>query len=237
MNLLVGGGLGTIEISYSSSDGITYTRTDSGEEIIDFGYPIKWENSGDPWDDTLGEFMKTSSYYFGGLYKYQTTKDPTKANIYALYDNNHSIGSTVTGFITMEEIKKACDLVKADRPTLSSNSSFTVWKNENNTIELAFAITGSTSGFYQYKVLYEGTAYMGYSTGSGQNLIKYTFTDLDNGVFTSTTITEEQHTVTFNGRSSVIKIYRNTLENYVGFTNVSIDGTLYQRRRYQWIYC
>lgn len=187
-----------------------------------------WTDYGDPWDNTIGEFMKLSSYYFGGLYKYQTTKDLTKANIYALYDDNHSISSTITGFITMAEIKKACDLVKADRPTLSSGSSFTIWKNENNTIELAFAITGSTTGFYQYKVLYEGTAYMGYSSGSGQNLIKYTFTDLDNGIFTSTTITEEQHTVTFMGRSDTIKIYRNTLENYVGFTNVRIDGALYR---------
>lgn len=63
------------EITYTSEDGITYTRTDGGEELVEFGTTIKFESWGDPFDDILGSFIKVSGKNFGGLYQYITEKD------------------------------------------------------------------------------------------------------------------------------------------------------------------
>lgn len=45
-----------INITYSSGDGVTYTRTDGGEEFVDFGMTIKWDY-GD-FNDNIGYFMR-----------------------------------------------------------------------------------------------------------------------------------------------------------------------------------
>ena len=60
-----------IRIEYSSSDGITYTRTDGGDETIDFGTDIKFEAMMEPWNDVFGQFMKIGGKYFDGLYEYK----------------------------------------------------------------------------------------------------------------------------------------------------------------------
>ena len=66
---------GMIRIQYSSSDGITYTRTrfsgDSGDLInpVDLGTIVKYEPM-EPWNDALGYFMQTGGMTFDGLYKY-----------------------------------------------------------------------------------------------------------------------------------------------------------------------
>lgn len=61
-----------IRVKYTSQDGITYTRTDGGEELQEFGVTIKYEPMR-PWNDVLGNFMKIGGNYFEGLYQYSST--------------------------------------------------------------------------------------------------------------------------------------------------------------------
>ena len=66
---------GMIMVSYTSSDGITYTREefrgDSGDltNPVDLGTIIRYEPM-EPWDDNLGYFMQLNTNTFDGLYKY-----------------------------------------------------------------------------------------------------------------------------------------------------------------------
>ena len=57
-----------IRVEYESQDGITYTRTDGGEELVEFGATIKWESWGGPFNSIIGNFMKIGGSVFEGLY-------------------------------------------------------------------------------------------------------------------------------------------------------------------------
>lgn len=59
----------SISIQYTSSDGITYTRTDGGSEQVNFGTTIQCD-SGSVWNDVIGYFMLVSSTDFEGLFQY-----------------------------------------------------------------------------------------------------------------------------------------------------------------------
>ena len=63
-----------INVQYTSSDGITYTRTDGGEELVEFGTAIKWESFFGPFNSIIGNFMKIGENYFGGLYEYKSNE-------------------------------------------------------------------------------------------------------------------------------------------------------------------
>jgi hypothetical protein len=56
------GSIGETElyITYESTDGMTYTRTDGGEETIDFSTAIKFANAED-WNDGVGCFVQLES--------------------------------------------------------------------------------------------------------------------------------------------------------------------------------
>ena len=71
---------GEIIAQYTSQDGITYTRTDGGEELQEFGTTIKWESFFGPFNSIIGNFMKIGGSTFEGLYEY-------KSNKYILADN------------------------------------------------------------------------------------------------------------------------------------------------------
>ena len=60
-----------IRVEYESQDGITYIRTDGGEELQEFGTTIKWESWGGPFNSVIGNFMKIGGKYFDGLYEYK----------------------------------------------------------------------------------------------------------------------------------------------------------------------
>lgn len=64
-----------VQVQYTSSDGITYTRTDGGEELVEFGTAIKWESYGEPFNNVIGNFMKIDGNYFNGLYEYVSRSD------------------------------------------------------------------------------------------------------------------------------------------------------------------
>ena len=53
-----------IRIEYESQDGITYTRTDGGEELVEFGTTIKWESFFGPFNSVIGNFMKINYTFY-----------------------------------------------------------------------------------------------------------------------------------------------------------------------------
>ena len=77
-----------IRVEYTSQDGITYTRTDGGEELQEFGTTIKWEDYGDPFNIVIGNFMKIGGNYFDGMYEYGNYLD---LNYHSSFININSI--------------------------------------------------------------------------------------------------------------------------------------------------
>lgn len=61
---------GSIRITYTSSDGITYTRTDTTGNPVDFGTEIQYENA-DAWNDAIGKFMQIKGVSFDGLFEFK----------------------------------------------------------------------------------------------------------------------------------------------------------------------
>lgn len=63
-------------IEYTSSDGITYTKTSGDDTVVFSDTPMQfdmWE-----WDAVCGNFMKTGGLYYGGLYEYGPYTDVSK---------------------------------------------------------------------------------------------------------------------------------------------------------------
>ena len=71
-----------IQVQYTSSDGITYTRTDGGEELQEFGTTIKWEPM-EPWNNVIGNFMQIGESAFEGLHKYTTNLNTGIIRLYS----------------------------------------------------------------------------------------------------------------------------------------------------------
>ena len=59
-----------IRVEYTSNDGITYTRTDGGEELQELGTTIKWDDGYGDFNSVIGNFMKIGGNYFEGLFQY-----------------------------------------------------------------------------------------------------------------------------------------------------------------------
>lgn len=60
---------GNIRIQYTSSDGITYTRTDTTGNPVDFGTEIYYEMP-EYWNDSIGKFIQVGGSTFEGLFNY-----------------------------------------------------------------------------------------------------------------------------------------------------------------------
>ena len=98
---------GMIMVQYSSSDGITYTRTrfsgDSGDltNPVDLGTEIHCEMQ-EQWNDNFGYFMQIGGNTFEGLFEYSFYKDKTKIKLPLMsglniqYDSSSNIISSVT---------------------------------------------------------------------------------------------------------------------------------------------
>lgn len=61
---------GSIEIQYTSEDGITYTRTDNTGNPVDFGAELYCPYA-EEWNDAVGYFIQISSIDFEGIFEYK----------------------------------------------------------------------------------------------------------------------------------------------------------------------
>ena len=95
-----------IRVQYTSQDGITYTRTDGGEELQEFGTTIKWGNY-EPFNSVIGNFMKIGGNVYEGLYEY----GPFARNIVAFNTENIDTSTSPYVTITNTEIKVKIDIL------------------------------------------------------------------------------------------------------------------------------
>lgn len=65
----------SINIEYTSSDGITYTRTDTTGNPVDFGTEIYYAYPSS-WNDAIGKFTQVSGNVFEGLFEYKNYTNP-----------------------------------------------------------------------------------------------------------------------------------------------------------------
>lgn len=59
-----------LDIMYESSDGITYTRTDSYAETVEFGVAISCAYA-EEWNDLIGYFLQVGGVTFEGIFEYK----------------------------------------------------------------------------------------------------------------------------------------------------------------------
>lgn len=84
---------GSLRIQYTSEDGVTYTRTDTVGNSVDFGTEIYYERP-EMWNDAIGKFIQIGGGTFEGLYEYKAFKNKNKIHIYSYselaWDNSTS---------------------------------------------------------------------------------------------------------------------------------------------------
>ena len=139
------GDSGEVIVQYTSSDGITYTRTDGGEELQEFGVTIKYEPMR-PWNDVLGNFMKIGGNIFDGLFEYKSneyvmTKNQLNATPDYVYEktfygkNGVEVGTLTTSVsnsfadINAEVVYKIQQQYENMTPRVLTNSDKTIDKN------------------------------------------------------------------------------------------------------------
>lgn len=101
---------GSIRIQYTSSDGITYTRTDTTGNPVDFGTEIYYERT-EMWNDAIGKFIQVGGNVFEGLYECKSTVVTDtyvlKGIKYHLPEFNANLFSSDIGY------KRACVVLNA----------------------------------------------------------------------------------------------------------------------------
>lgn len=142
-------GAGSVRIEYTSSDGITYTRTDGGEESVDFGLIIQFSGT---WNDAIGYFIQIGNNYFGGLFEYNENSwslAPTQLNATALnllpgktaYSNNGIITGSDNFFdqsFTVEQVAKVAGI------DIENQSSYPVYVSSGATDKLMKVVQSNT---------------------------------------------------------------------------------------------
>ena len=86
---------GSNEITYTSNDGISYTRTDSGDELINIGTDVVCY-SADEFNNVFGYFMQCESNYFGGLFSYQNIVDNNRFQFRSIDSLHYNSNNTIT---------------------------------------------------------------------------------------------------------------------------------------------
>ena len=96
---------GSIRIEYTSSDGITYTRTDTTGNPVDFGTEIYYEMA-EYWNDAIGKFIQVERNTFEGLYSYgyKSTLDDYIITICKFLNGDKSALGTETATFDFSDI-------------------------------------------------------------------------------------------------------------------------------------
>ena len=132
---------GAINIQYTSSDGITYTRTDGGNDLVEFGVVIQWQPAYGQFKSDYGKFMLITSNYFSGFYKYTHYEDedcikliPISGVSYDSSTNTYMYDTSTEPIdkeISISAVYKVRNKLVADGILTSSTNYFTVFLNSN----------------------------------------------------------------------------------------------------------
>lgn len=170
---------GQIRIQYTSSDGITYTRTDTTGNPVDFGTQIYYGRAGD-WNDAIGKFIQVGGNVFEGLYKYSLTtgnyfKYTDATNNYELYSDKciHLTTDISSGFVLVTNtIDKNHHITNGDLPYIDA-------------VDYVIYDTTDFNGYVMLAVGSDNQAYIIASPHVGSSvLLKKEYA---NGVLTNTT--------------------------------------------------
>lgn len=121
---------GEIRIQYESSDGITYTRTDTTGNPVDFGTEIYYERP-KMWNDTIGKFIQAGESTFEGLYEYK--KDENKLIFPTLASVSYDIDSAKLQF-NGETINTIYDVSVIKEIIAKMNSEITDFNTSNQAV-------------------------------------------------------------------------------------------------------
>lgn len=179
-------------ITYSSEDGITYTRTDSEDETVDLGTEVQVYNS-EEWDDNLGYFIQVGSQYFGGLYNYCVDVDDTSTLAFPLLSsitaNNEvlTFGGQFKEFTKIDALKQLILKIKEDENYTDSCTPCLYYKND-----VLYAIgytvnSGSDFAALNLKWDIDTERYYFSQSSNSADAILYTL-DIDNQTYSKSTI-------------------------------------------------
>ena len=142
-----------VMVEYDSQDGITYTRTDGGEELQEFGTTIKWEDMGDPFDSVIGEFMKIQTVSESALYEYKSVRDED----YIQYATNLAVtGDEVDYTYETYYAKDVLDILKANCVDTINHNNSTGFLLRSNVNEYIFVYTSVSDLYIKDNKLYFG---------------------------------------------------------------------------------
>ena len=175
-----------INVQYTSQDGITYIRTDGGEELQEFGTTIQWDNGMGSFNSVVGNFMKIGGNYFEGIYKCNEVINYGKVKPIIITDKN-TISDDVDYF-NIDTIKSVFDdnlenfiencsyltsRIKSSSAyqTYGYKAIYYYWRyfvwvlNNDNTADL-YCYFENTDGYISPFVYYNDTTYLGASTNN-----------------------------------------------------------------------
>lgn len=136
-----------VRITYTSSDGITYTRTDSGEEKVEFGTTLIYESWGDPFPEVFGNFMKVGGNYFDGVFKAYTSPNEHKVKFMNINNSDEQTQTYTDTYIDVPVVDNYSNFaLVVDEFQNNMPYTYRLYKSNQN---IRFGITEDTG----YKVL------------------------------------------------------------------------------------
>ena len=176
-----------ITIRYSSSDGITYTRTDSETEIIVFDTSLT-SSSYEPFDDMVSNFMYVISFNFDGLYEYVENYTDKNLMYFPLLDGIQWTGAvTTTKFdTTAYDLTKLGEIYIDAMGMTSMPETRYLWFYLNTNKELCFIKRADNNSYMEANMVFDSNHnFKGFTVGaSGVVVDAYKVTDIDNKQYT-----------------------------------------------------
>ena len=209
---------GSIRIRYTSSDGITYTRTDTTGNPVDFGTEIYYEMV-EMWNDAIGKFIQIGGNVFEGLYEYSwETSD------------NHIIGKDISTWST-KSLNDCSDVII----DISEIKSLLSERTSSNNYRMFYIQTYTQSDFRGLNVIKPikwFTVQDHNNGGQAFGIDPYNYNNTTKIVIGrgSTTAMEGYAKVEFFNRTNLVET--RMLDQAYGATNWQATYTLYKDNRY-----
>ena len=185
---------GMIRVQYSSSNGITYTRTrfsgNSGDltNPVDLGTTVKYEPM-EPWNDALGYFMQIGGMKFDGLYKYTLNvpinsfklREQSSANYNLTYtQSNPGLDKIYTG----EEVFTGEDVGNKIREILKNEISGAMFLSKD--MSILYLVPTGFQTLYVYNNKLEPLVFNSADKAADIVYYKYTLSDMQHEEITMT---------------------------------------------------
>ena len=232
---------GEVQVEYTSEDGITYTRTDGGEETVDFGMMVTYFDA-DNWIDETGYFFQVGNKEFEGLFEYNVGLFDYD-NIYFLPVSDISYASdgsaSWTGDYKESYIlsKEVCNAAATALTTASGTSnsygvtSFFLYQGKPSVVSYYSSLakqTHSTTVIYDMETNKYYVNLTSKDTLTADSVVLHQY-DIETGEVTDTSVTPVEGIR--GGTVMVTELAVDTFSTYIGdgdsgfYILVDVDGT------------